>query len=189
LKGKKLIPTSNTATNLKLVVVGDKMVGKTSIISRYFEDKFSPDYNEKIWLHITNKVVKMSIDTNREILINFFVYDLGREETFEDYFRPFSEGANGVLIVFDLTRGNTYDSVDDWVQKLKAVTQEEVIRNSILIGNKSDLDDLREITYEEGIQKSDDFNLIQYIETSAKNNLGIREAFEILTKTIILTEE
>lgn len=168
----------------KLVLIGDKMVGKTSLINRYVHDRFQGRYMGTIGLNVSTKDLKMEFN-GKTYDVHLLIYDLASEETFEDLFGPFSRGANGAIFVFDLTRKNTFDSIDDWVARLNKLTNSTLNSTSILIGNKSDLQDFREVTNAEGKQKCQTLTMIGYEEASAKNSTFVEEAFTTITKKIL----
>ena len=168
----------------KIVLIGDKMVGKTSLINRYVHDSFQGRYMGTIGLNVSTKDFKIQLN-GQDYEIHLLIYDLASEETFEDLFGPFARGSNGAIFVFDLTRKNTLESIDDWVSRLNKLTSTNILKNSILIGNKSDLKDFREVINEEGIEKANSHNMIEYQETSAKDNAFVIEAFEKITRKVL----
>ena len=162
------------------------MVGKTSLINRYVHDRFQGRYMGTIGLNVSTKDFNMTYN-NKNYEIHLLIYDLASEETFEDLFGPFSKGASGAIFVFDLTRKNTLESIDDWISRLNKLTTTNIIPNSILIGNKSDLQDFREVSKEEGSEKASNYNMLEYQETSAKDNSHVAEVFLKITKKILET--
>ncbi len=168
----------------KLVLIGDKMVGKTSLINRFVHDSFQGRYMGTIGLNVSTKDLKMDFK-GKTYDIHLLIYDLASEETFEDLFGPFSRGANGAIFVFDITRENTFDSIDDWVSRLNKLTNSILNSTSILIGNKSDLNDFREVEKAEGEEKCKSLTMIGYEEVSAKNSTFVDEAFTMVTKKIL----
>lgn len=168
----------------KIVLIGDKMVGKTSVINRYVHDRFQGRYMGTIGLNVSTKDLKIEYKGNSYI-IHLLIYDLASEETFEDLFGPFARGASGAIFVFDLTRKNTLESIDDWIARLNKLTTNSIVPNSILIGNKSDLQEFREVSKEEGVEKAKSFDMIQYEEVSAKNNEFVEAVFSLITQKIL----
>ena len=168
----------------KIVLIGDKMVGKTSLINRYVHDSFQGRYMGTIGLNVSTKDFKLTFQ-NKPYEIHLLIYDLASEETFEDLFGPFSKGSNAAIFVFDLTRKNTLESIDEWVSRLNKLTTDNIISNSILIGNKSDLKDFREVTNDEGNDKVKFHNMIEYQETSAKDNAFVAQSFEKIVQNIL----
>lgn len=168
----------------KIVLIGDKMVGKTSLINRYVHDRFQGRYMGTIGLNVSTKDLKMKLN-GKTYEIHLLIYDLASEETFEDLFGPFSRGASGAIFVFDLTRKNTFESIDDWRERLHKLTNTDLSSTSILIGNKSDLQDFREVDSPEGTNKAATLKMIAYQEASAKNSNYVEEAFTQITQNIL----
>ncbi len=168
----------------KIVLIGDKMVGKTSLINRYVHDRFQGRYMGTIGLNVSTKDLQIEYN-GKEYKIHLLIYDLASEETFEDLFGPFARGSSGAIFVFDLTRKNTLESIDDWATRLYKLTSSNLSATSILIGNKSDLEDFREVTTEEGKQKAEQLNMIAFEEVSAKNNQFVEIAFQTIIQKIL----
>ena len=160
------------------------MVGKTSLINRYVHDRFQGRYMGTIGLNVSSKDLMMKLN-GKSYDVHLLIYDLASEETFEDLFGPFSRGASGAIFVFDLTRKNTFDSIEDWQSRLHKLTSSDLSSTSILIGNKSDLEDFREVDSPEGTNKAATLKMISYQEASAKNSSFVEEAFEIITANIL----
>ncbi len=94
----------------------------------------------------------------------------------------FFRGAMGALVVFDLTRRESFNNAQTWIKEAKEESPDQVF---ILVGNKNDLEDLREISAEEGLAKSKEMGAIDYIETSALTGTNVAEAFKKIGKTLI----
>ncbi|MHA2362946.1 MAG: Rab family GTPase [Candidatus Hodarchaeales archaeon] len=164
----------------KLVLIGDKMVGKTSIIRQFVHGSFEGRYLGTIGLNVSTK--NLIIDDTK---VSLNIFDIEAEASFEQLFAPFASGSSGALVVFDLSRAETLESVNDWVNRLMAVKNSSSAENLILIGNKSDLVNQRQIKKSEGELTCKKHNMIAYAETSAKKNEYIQEAFEILAKRFL----
>ena len=166
----------------KIVFLGEKNVGKTSLIRRYVHSSFEGRYTGTIGLNVSNKKIIIKLN-DQDYLINIVIYDIEAETNFEDLFTPFAQGSVAAMFIFDVTRSSTLESIDDWVTRLKLVTKSTALNNAILIGNKVDL--LRVTTMQEGKAVSSKYNMIDYIETSAKENKGVEEAFELFARMIL----
>jgi len=164
----------------KIILIGPGGVGKTSLANRFVHNKFSSSYKMTMGVDIMNK--KVDLEDNSAILN---IWDIGGQERFKYLRRNFYRGAEGALLVFDLTRAFTYKNlVKKWYPEMMQFLKITEIP-FILIGNKYDLlsDVGRSIeakTPENFAKKNDNI----YIETSAKTGNNVDEAFTTLTEKI-----
>ena len=156
--------------SLKYIIVGDYAVGKTSLCNVFAENRFQMDYKPTIGVAILTKTVR--IFPNMEIKLQ--IWDLAGQQRFFEVMVDYYKGAKGGAVVFDITRVDSFESVDDWV---KTVRKHSGNIPLILVGNKIDLEDLRSVEYEEAVKKANELNLIGYIEASAKVNKNVEEVF------------
>ena len=143
------IKTNSEASDysFKVVIIGDSGVGKTNILSRYCSDNFNQDGKATVGVELENKFFKI----NNNVL-NVSIWDTAGQERFKSITAAYYRGAHGIIIVFDLTRKETFDNVDKWFNELKNSVSSSV--KILLIGNKSDLVDLRQVTNEEARERS-----------------------------------
>lgn len=166
--------------HLKIVVCGTGAVGKTSIVRRYVEDKFEFNYLLTVGLDPSNRRIEVN-----GTLVNLVIFDVAGQKRFQTLRDVFFRKANGALLVFDLTRPETLDELYEWKQQIDDKLGKDRIP-AILIGNKSDLEDMIKIDYghlEDNVIP--DFSPIKYLETSAYQDENIRETFLYLTKEIL----
>ncbi len=155
--------------------MGDPAVGKTSLILRFVEDRFDKEYKASIGVDIMSKTI-----TIEDKVARLVIWDIASQEKFKRFRSSFYLQANGILVVFDLTRKETLESVDDWVQEVREHTESIEM---VLIGNKSDLITQRQIT-PDIVQKWVSRHGCPYIETSALKGEAVEEAFQQLTHII-----
>ncbi|NVM29777.1 MAG: GTP-binding protein [Candidatus Helarchaeota archaeon] len=157
---------------LKMLLLGDAAVGKTSMIKQYIKGSFAKDYKMTIGTDIFTKDV-----ITDEHTITLSIWDIAGQERFKFFRQSFYRGASGAMVVFDLTRYPTFNpNVVNWLKELWGFTGRIPV---ILIGNKVDLADLRNVR-ENDVQTFADKIPCKYIETSAKTGIHIDESFKEL---------
>ncbi|MFX1346556.1 MAG: GTP-binding protein [Promethearchaeota archaeon] len=164
----------------KFVILGNHEVGKTSIIRRFVENKYSEDYRATIGLNILTHTFEFF---GNEIGVT--LYDLGAQKYFRRFRKVYYSGAQAAFIVFDLTNRETFDNIMNWYQELKDFTTDEDIP-IVIVGNKCDLSEERQIFYQEGVKLSNRLSekekiKLSYIETSALTGENIEDAFNLIS--------
>lgn len=119
--------------NYKIVIVGDEQVGKTSLIRRFVEDKFSESYVQTLGFEISVKSVPLA--PNHVVVLS--LWDVGGEARFKHLQKRYYEGARGIVVAFDATRLETLDHVPEWVALVREVLTNDV--PLVLVGTKLDL--------------------------------------------------
>ena len=161
----------------KVLLLGNSDVGKSSLLLRFVDslwnDTFVPtigvDFKVKT-LEINNKKVKMQI------------WDTAGQERFRTVISTYFRGAHGILLLYDVTNKDSFKNLENWLTEIEKNSSDKVLK--ILLGNKCDLSDDREISKEEG-QAFAIRNGMEFMETSAKMNTNVSEAFETLGKLMI----
>jgi small GTP-binding protein len=161
---------------IKITLLGEKNVGKTSLVYRYIENKFRDSYKATLGVNLLKK--DMDVDGNG---VSVQIWDLGGQESFRSLRKLYLEGANGAFVMFDLTDRKTFDKLNEWIESFKEARGEQPM---VLIGNKSDLENQRKITDMEASNYAKDNNM-ELILTSAKTGQNVEEAFIRLTKRIL----
>ena len=174
---KKVDKSTINFINLKIILVGDVAVGKTSIVGRYINNSFSDDYKCTISAEQNTKIIKE--DDNNSIRLN--IWDTAGQEKFRALTRQYYHDCQGAIIVFDITKRKTFKSLDVWINEIKEFGNKDTV--TIIIGNKSDLAEEREITMNEIQNKLNDEYL--YFEVSAKSGNNISLAFDKMKKLIM----
>ncbi|KAI6657920.1 Ras-related protein Rab-22A-like [Oopsacas minuta] len=161
----------------KVVCLGTQGVGKTSIVMRYVGKMFSNNVNPTIGASFFT--FRMNIENYR---VQLQLWDTAGQERFRSMAPMYYRNANAALVVYDITEANSLDLAKDWVKELQQNVEHNIAM--CLIGNKSDLDEHRQVTTEEGKEYADSINAI-FVETSAKENTGVKEAFLQITQELI----
>ncbi|HUY00732.1 MAG TPA: Rab family GTPase [Candidatus Deferrimicrobium sp.] len=157
---------------LKCLLLGDAAVGKTSLIKQYIKGSFAKDYKMTIGTDIFTKDV-----VTDEHNITLSIWDIAGQERFKFFRQSFYRGASGAMVVFDLTRYPTFNpNVVNWLKELWGFTGRLPV---VLIGNKLDLADLRNVRKAD-VQAFADKIPCPYIETSAKTGEQVDDSFRNL---------
>ena len=162
--------------SLKLLLLGDSNVGKTSLYFRYFDDLYHESQLPTIGVDYRIKKVDY-LDKK----INLNIWDTAGQDRFRAITQSYYKGAHGVLLLFDLTNNNTFQNIKQWLSQIKEYSPSDC--ELILAGNKVDIQD-RSVSKEEAMTLADEYK-IQYIEISAKSNINVKEVFSSLYQSII----
>ena len=164
--------------SFKILFLGGIGVGKTSIINRYVKNIFINDQTPTIGIDYKSKIV---IYNSKKIKLKIF--DTSGQERFHTLTKNYYRGADGIIMVFDLKRSETFDELTYWMEEINKNCDKNKI-GLILVGNKNDGNlDERKISREQGNKIAELYNFI-YIETSAVTNDNIKECFDLMVKTL-----
>lgn len=167
------------AFKLKILLCGPAAVGKTSLIHRFIRSKFQADYKLTVGVDIMTKDVEYEPGE----VATLSIWDIGGQQRFEFIRSTFYKGAAGVLLVFDLSRAETWNQIQKWRNEVRQFAGDIPF---VLIGNKVDLlEELGEVVDRNAARQYAESQGSQYIETSAKNGQNVDEAFHELTKRIV----
>ena len=161
----------------KLILIGDSCVGKSNILLKYLKNEFDPNSRATVGVEFGTKNIVIN-----EKKIKIQIWDTAGEERYRSITSAYYKGAKGAFIVYDITRKSTFVNIDKWISDLKLNGDQNIC--IIILGNKSDLDDKREVSTEDGIKKSEMFKTA-FLETSALNGSNIDKAFDELIEQII----
>ena len=161
----------------KLILIGDSCVGKSNILLKYLKNQFNENSKTTIGVEFGTKNI---IINNKRIKIQ--ILDTEGQERFKNITASYYRGGNGVLVVYDITDRDSFENLNSWLIEIEKNANKNVYK--LLIGNKCDLEDKRKVTYQEGKEFASS-NGMQFIETSAKTDTKVKDAFEMLTQEII----
>ena len=153
----------------KIIFLGDQSVGKSSILNRFYQDKFEPDYQATIGLDFHSKNTEINGENIRLLL-----YDTAGQEKFKSLIPVYIRDANIILVVYDITIKDSFTHTEHWVNQTKDLKREDAI--FVLIGNKIDLEDRRTVSTKEGEDYATEKGFI-FHEVSAKTGEGIENLF------------
>ncbi|MFX1302475.1 MAG: Rab family GTPase [Promethearchaeota archaeon] len=165
----------------KIVLLGDSAVGKTSLINQFVESKFTEDYKPTLGANIVRKDVNIG---KSNVGVRLIIWDLAGQEKYRVVRSMYFQGCEGALLVYDVTRYNTFDSINSkWLRDFKKYVKKKGVY--VLIGNKTDLKNQRVIPTERGRELATKIKASHFIETSAKLGENIEEAFSLLVNQIL----
>ena len=164
--------------SFKILFLGGIGVGKTCIINRYVKNIFINDQTPTIGIDYKSKIV---IYNSKKIKLKIF--DTSGQERFHTLTKNYYRGADGIIMVFDIKRSETFEELTYWMEEINKNCDKNKI-GLILVGNKNDGNlDERKISREQGNKIAELYNFI-YIETSAVTNDNIKECFDLMVKTL-----
>ena len=161
---------------VKIILIGDSAVGKTNIMSKYLRGQFQENSKATVGVEFGSKLFK--IDNHN---IKAQIWDTAGQEKYKAITGAYYKGSKGAFVVYDITRKETFDATDRWINDLKISSDPKI--NIILIGNKSDLEDKRDVLKEQGEEKAKSFGCA-FLETSALNGDNIDKGFEMMISDI-----
>ena len=169
--------TSEPTMTFKVLTIGESGVGKTCVLRRFVENKFLKNHLATIGIDFKTKTLNIN---NQEIKLK--IWDTAGQERFRNITTQYYKGADGIVLVYDVTDEASYDKIRDWMDQILSNTQQDDI-GLVLLGNKCDMEP-RNVTEEMGKKMAEELK-INYFETSALNGQGIKEAFEYLARDIM----
>uniref|UniRef100_A0A1A9W553 Ras-related protein Rab-43 n=1 Tax=Glossina brevipalpis TaxID=37001 RepID=A0A1A9W553_9MUSC len=158
----------------KIVLIGDAGTGKTCIVERFKTGNFIERHGNTIGVDFSMKTINVEGK-----LVKLQIWDTAGQERFRTITQSYYRSANGVIIVYDVTRRDTFANLQKWIEEVRHYTASNVML--ILVGNKSDLEEEREVDFDEAQQMCQYIPEVLFvIETSAKENLNVDDAFVTL---------
>jgi small GTP-binding protein len=183
----KIIKKSDTINTMKynylfkIALIGDSGIGKSSILIRFTTNNFQEDTQSTIGVDF--KIVSVSLDENTHAKMQ--IWDTCGSERFKSLTSSFIKSCQTFLLVFDITKYKSFKSLENWLEIINENTSPKLL---CLIGNKTDLEEKRQVPKSEAIQFALKHNL-KYLETSAKTNEKIEDVFIYVAKSLYTDAE
>ena len=161
---------------LKYIIIGDAAVGKSNLLLRYVHGQFKPEYQLTIGVEFGAKNIEISSKTFR-----IQIWDTAGQENFRSITRAYYKNSVCALVVYDISSRDSFNNVMSWIEDCKNQSHKTIF--IVLVGNKSDLEDKRQVTYEEGKELADKNELL-FFESSAKEGTNVEDIFVNSAKEI-----
>ncbi len=162
----------------KILLLGDGGVGKTSLLRRFIYNTFDSDYKTTIGVQFMTKIVKFD---NKNVKL--IIWDIAGQSKHATYRHLYYKAANGVILVYDVTREKSFQNLSRWLDDAKATIGTEL--KVAIFGNKMDLEQNRAVQTEAGIEFTQQCNAETFSETSAKSGENVEAAFYALAKGLV----
>ncbi|KAI5785508.1 ras family-domain-containing protein [Peziza echinospora] len=167
---------SNPLKKFKLVFLGEQSVGKTSLITRFMYDSFDNMYQATIGIDFLSKTMYLEDRT-----VRLQLWDTAGQERFRSLIPSYIRDSSVAVVVYDITNRNSFLNTSKWVDDVRGERGNDVI--IVLVGNKTDLNDKRQVTTEEGEKKAQEFK-VMFIETSAKAGHNVKVLFKRIAQAL-----
>ena len=165
--------TSGGAVNFdylfKYIIIGDAAVGKSNLLLRYVHGQFKPEYQLTIGVEFGAKNIEISSK-----LFRIQIWDTAGQENFRSITRAYYKNSVCALVVYDISSRDSFNNVMSWIEDCKNQSPKTIFM--VLVGNKCDLEDKRQVSYEEGKELADK-NQLLFFESSAKDGINVDEIF------------
>ena len=159
---------------LKIIILGSSEVGKTCILNRYFNNEFKENLLSTIGIDFQTKFFKFD---DHKIKCNYI--DTAGQEKFKAISVNYLKAADGVILVFDITKRDTFELLESWLKEIKETNKADI--SKILIGNKADLEYERMVSTDDGEKLAETINC-KYFEASAKTGKNVVEALDEIAR-------
>jgi small GTP-binding protein len=153
----------------KYIIIGDAAVGKSNLLLRYAHGQFKAEYQLTIGVEFGAKNVEI-----RNKIYRVQIWDTAGQESFRSITRAYYKNSVCALVVYDISSRDSFNNVSTWIEDCKNQSPSTIYM--VLVGNKKDLDDRRQVTTEEGQELADKFGM-QFYETSAKTGENVENIF------------
>lgn len=181
MNDEDIIFQPKTEAIYKIIVIGDPSVGKTSLLTKFATQKFKTQYIPTVGVNIVKEQVTLNVGT-KEINVNLMLWDVAGQPQFYMLHKPYFNGADGMLLVFDITRTSTFSNVKNWRNTTVKYGLSAIPR--LLIGNKIDLKDERKISKEAHVGHLAEELSATYFETSAMTGENVDLIFRNIATAV-----
>lgn len=164
----------------KLLIIGDSGVGKSSLLLRFADNTFSGSYITTIGVDF--KIRTVTVDGER---VKLQIWDTAGQERFRTITSTYYRGTHGVIVVYDVTSGESFANVKRWLHEIEQNCEEV---NKVLVGNKNDAPERKVVLTEDALRFAEQMG-VQLFETSAKDNINVEDMFLFVTRKVLRAKQ
>ncbi|KAG1744922.1 ras-domain-containing protein [Suillus paluster] len=175
--------TINSPVNVKLLLIGNASVGKSSLLLRFSDEQWLPEDEASATIGVDFRVHKMEVNGRK---VKLSIWDTAGQERFRTITSSYYRGAQGIILVYDVANRETFEALPKWFSEID--TYVSITVPKIIVGNKVDKENSRQVSTKEGSTFASRQNAL-FVEASAKTAIGVREVFEELVARILETPE
>jgi len=182
MSNSDIVFQGRTESIYKVIVIGDPAVGKTSLLTKFATNKFEEKYLPTVGVNILKEIINLE----EQIVVNLMFWDVAGQPQFYMLHRPYFNGADAMILIFDITRSSTFSNINNWYSTAVKYGLSGIPR--ILIGNKIDLKDDRKIIMPMAEHLSEKLNA-PYFETSALTGDNVKLIFHKIAELVYKFKE
>lgn len=162
----------------KLLLIGDSGVGKSCLLLRFADNTYNSDYISTIGVDFKIKTIKLDNDK----IVKLQIWDTAGQERFRTITSSYYRGAQGIIIVYDVTDLESFNNLNNWLQEIDKFGTNGVTK--LIVGNKNDLTDKKQVTLEMAEEFAKEKGGLTVLETSALSSENVEQAFLTMAKEI-----
>jgi Ras-related protein Rab-1A len=159
-----------------VLLIGNSGVGKSSLLLRFADDVFTDNFMPTIGVDFKIRTIEVDGKT-----IKLQIWDTAGQERFKTITSSYYKGAHGIIVTYDITDRESFSAIENWMNEVEKHASDNISR--ILVGNKSDMTEARQVSTDEGKELAEHYN-VRFLETSAKDCKNVEEAFTMMTREI-----
>jgi len=178
-----MAPTATQPINVKLLLIGNSSVGKSSLLLRFSDEQWLPEDESSATIGVDFRVHKMEVKGKK---VKLSIWDTAGQERFRTITSSYYRGAQGIILVYDVSNRESFEALPRWYSELETYVSSSVVK--ILVGNKVDKEFSRQVPTAEAQQFASRMSTL-FIETSAKTSVGVKEVFQEVVEKILDTPE
>ncbi|TFK38467.1 ras-domain-containing protein [Crucibulum laeve] len=176
-------PATTPPINVKLLLIGNSSVGKSSLLLRFSDEQWLPEDESSATIGVDFRVHKMDVKGKK---VKLSIWDTAGQERFRTITSSYYRGAQGIILVYDVANRESFEALPRWYSELETYVSSSVVK--ILVGNKVDKEFSRQVPTAEAQQFATRMSSL-FIETSAKTSVGVKDAFQEVVEKILDTPE